>query len=79
MSKYPVMVYDKHGKGYGTIDFNNAMFCLRKKIASERDFLGKDVVAITVTAVIPTCIENDVDLQKLKKPVMEALKANETA
>ena len=41
MSKYPVMVYDKHGKGYGTIDFNNAMFCLRKKIASERDYLGK--------------------------------------
>ena len=45
MSKYPVMVYDKHGKCHGSI----------------------------------TCIENDVDLQKLKKPVMEALKANETA
>ena len=56
MSKYPVMVYDKHGKGYGTIDFNNAMFCLRKKIASERDYLGKDVVGITIIAILPTCI-----------------------
>ena len=79
MSQYPVMVYDKHGKCHGSITFNNAMYCLRKNIALGRDFLGKDVVAITITAIIPTCIENDVDLQKLKKPVMEALKANETA
>lgn len=79
MSKYPVTVYDKRGKCYGTIAFDKAMFCVRKDIALGRDFLGKDVVAITVTAVIPTCIENDVDLKKLKKPVMEALKANETA
>ena len=79
MSKYPVMVYDKHGKCHGPIAFDKAMYCRRKNIALGRDFLGKDVVAITITAVISTCIENDVDLQKLKKPVMEALKANETA
>ena len=79
MSKYPVMVYDKHGKGYGTIDFNNAMFCLRKKIASERDYLGKDVVGITIIAILPTCIERKVDIKKLDNEVMEALKANETA
>ena len=79
MSPYPVMVYDKYGKCHGPIAFDKAMYCRRKNIALGRDFLGKDVVAITITAVIPTCIENDVDLQKLKKPVMEALKANETA
>ena len=79
MSKYPVMVYDKHGKGYGTIDFNNAMYCLRKGIALGRDFLGKVVVAITITAVLPICIERKVDLKKLDDEVMEALKANETA
>ena len=79
MSKYPVMVYDKHGKCHGPIAFDKAMYCRRKNIALGRDFLGKDVVAITITAVIPTCIKYDVDLQKFKKPVMEALKANETA
>ena len=55
------------------------MFCLRKKIASERDYLGKDVVGITIIAILPTCIERKVDLKKLDNEVMEALKANETA
>lgn len=79
MSKYPIMVYDKHGKCHGSITFNNAMYCYRKKIALKRDFLGKDVVAITIIAVLPACIEHKVDLKKLDYEVMEALKANETA
>ena len=49
------------------------------KIASERDYLGKDVVGITIIAILPTCIERKVDLKKLDNEVMEALKANETA
>lgn len=79
MSPYPVMVYDKYGKCHGSITFNNAMYCYRKKIALKRDFLGKVVVAITIIAVLPTCIEYKVDLKKLDDEVMEALKANETA
>ena len=79
MSQYPVMVYDKHGKCHGSITFNKAMYCQRKNIALGRDFLGKVVVAITITAVLPTCIERKVDLKKLDDEVMEALKANETA
>ena len=79
MRKYPVTVYDKRGKCYGTIAFDKAMFCVRKDIALGRDFLGKVVVAITITAVLPTCIESKFDLKKLDDEVMEALKANETA
>ena len=79
MSTYPVMVYDKHGKCHGSITFNNAMYCYRKNIALKRDFLGKVVVAITIIAVLSTCIKNKVDLKKLDDEVMEALKANETA
>lgn len=79
MRKYPVTVYDKHGKCHGTIGFRNAGFCVRKKIALKRDYLGNDVVGITVTAVLPICMELKVDLKKLDNAVMEALKANETA